>query len=217
MAEKKELKREDLNIFQRMAEVMKAIEYLKKDDNVEFGSTKYKAISEEKVTTIVREQLIKWGLVIYPTQQISHKEGNLTSVDTTYNLVNVDKPEEMIVIASSGQGADSQDKGVGKAMTYAFKYALMRTFAIPTGEDPDKISSEELTAEFNNQDEKKQPADPKLLGDMKKVLEENSIDPKGVIKYVNDKYGNNRKSVDEFNGEEYYYATMAIQKKLEGK
>lgn len=29
-------------------------------------------------------------------------------------------------------------------MTYAYKYMLLRTFAIPTGEDPDKISSEEL-------------------------------------------------------------------------
>ena len=30
---------------------MKNIEYLAKDDQVAFGTTKYKAISEEKVTT----------------------------------------------------------------------------------------------------------------------------------------------------------------------
>lgn len=29
-------------------------------------------------------------------------------------------------------------------MTYAFKYLFLRTFAIPTGEDPDKVSSAEL-------------------------------------------------------------------------
>ena len=29
-------------------------------------------------------------------------------------------------------------------MTYAFKYMWLRTFAIPTGEDPDKVSSDEL-------------------------------------------------------------------------
>ena len=47
-----------------------------------------------------------------------------------------------------------QDKGVGKAMTYAYKYMLLRTFAIPTGEDPDKISSAEtdkkVEKEVNN-------------------------------------------------------------------
>lgn len=29
-------------------------------------------------------------------------------------------------------------------MTYAFKYMWLRAFALPTGEDPDKISSAEL-------------------------------------------------------------------------
>ena len=59
-------------------------------------------------------------------------------------LVNVENPEEYIDIASCGDGADSQDKGSGKAMTYAFKYMWLRAFALPTGEDPDKISSAEL-------------------------------------------------------------------------
>ena len=34
------------NIYQKINEVMKNIEYLTKDDKVEFGTTKYKAISE---------------------------------------------------------------------------------------------------------------------------------------------------------------------------
>ena len=38
-----------------------------------------------------------------------------------------------ITIESVGEGADSQDKASGKAMTYCYKYALLRTFAIPTG------------------------------------------------------------------------------------
>ena len=52
---------------------------------------------------------------------------------------------------SSGTGVDTQDKGVGKAMTYAYKYLLLRTFAIPTGEDPDKISSAELDDRFSRE------------------------------------------------------------------
>jgi hypothetical protein len=58
--------------------------------------------------------------------------------------VNVDNPSEFEILASSGTGVDPQDKGVGKAMTYSYKYLLLRTFAIPTGEDPDKVHNGEL-------------------------------------------------------------------------
>lgn len=135
-----------MNIYQRIQAVMQDIQYLAKDDQVAFGTTKYKAISEEKVTTCVRSSMIQNGLVMYPETQEISKEGQITTVNVTYRMVNVDNPNEQIMIASSGQGSDTQDKGSGKAMTYAFKYALLRTFMIPTGEDPDKISSAELDA-----------------------------------------------------------------------
>lgn len=58
-----------MNIYQKMLEVMKGVSYLSKDDKVEFKNTKYKAISEEKVTSTVREKLIEQGLVIFPVAQ----------------------------------------------------------------------------------------------------------------------------------------------------
>ena len=39
-----------INLHQKMLEVMKAIEYLNKDDAVKYGQTSYRAMSEEKVT-----------------------------------------------------------------------------------------------------------------------------------------------------------------------
>lgn len=132
------------NVYQRIAEVMKEVRYLTKDDNIAFGQTKYKAISEEKVTSTVRESLIKNGLVILPIEQFHKREGTLTTVDVKYRIANIEAINDYIEVMSSGTGADTQDKGVGKAMTYAYKYMLLRTFAIPTGEDPDKISSAEL-------------------------------------------------------------------------
>ena len=135
-----------MNLYQKIQAVMQDIQYLAKDDQVSFGTTKYKAISEEKVTATVRASMIKYGLVMYPETLDITKEGQITTVNVTYRMVNVDEPNEQIIIASCGQGSDTQDKGSGKAMTYAYKYALLRTFAIPTGEDPDKISSAELDA-----------------------------------------------------------------------
>ena len=140
-------------LYRKISAVMKKVAYLQKDDQVSFGNTKYKAISEEKVTSAVREALIEEGLVIFPIEQIHSKEGTLTSVDVKYKIVDIETGEHEIIV-SSGTGADTQDKGVGKAMTYAYKYLLLRTFAIPTGEDPDKISSAEIDAKMQQQVEK---------------------------------------------------------------
>lgn len=144
-------------LYKKIHEVMKDVEYLQKDDKVEFGQTKYKAISEEKVTSTVRASLIKNGLVIIPSEQEHSREGTLSTVNTKYRIIDIETGEYEIAV-SSGTGADTQDKGVGKAMTYSYKYLLLRTFAIPTGEDPDKISSAELDqkAEKSKQQKSKQ-------------------------------------------------------------
>lgn len=135
-----------MNIYEKIAAIMQDVQYLAKDDHVKFGQTSYKALSEEKVTSIMRAELLKYKLVVFPIEQSASRSGNISHVDVKYRMVNVENPEEYIEIASAGDGADTQDKGSGKAMTYAFKYMWLRTFALPTGEDPDKISSDELDA-----------------------------------------------------------------------
>ncbi len=111
-----------MNIYEKIAAIMQDVQYLAKDDHVEFGSTKYKALSEEKVTSIMRAELLKHKLVVYPIAQTAGRTGNITHVDVIYRMVNVENPEEYIEIASCGDGADTQDKGAAsKAMTYAFK------------------------------------------------------------------------------------------------
>ena len=144
-----------MNIYEKILAIMQDVQYLAKDDHVQFGSTNYKALSEEKVTSIMREELIKNKLVIFPIAQEANRNGTITHVDTKYRMVNVENPEEFIEIVSCGDGADTQDKGSGKAMTYAFKYMWLRVFALPTGEDPDKISSAELDDKAKKEAEKK--------------------------------------------------------------
>lgn len=142
-------------LYRKILSVMRDVEYLQKDDKVSFGQGSYKAISEEKVTISVRNAMIKHGIVILVVDQKhkldrlekKDKQGNqaydnLTTVDVTYKICDVDTGESEIVV-SSGTGVDTQDKGVGKAMTYAYKYMLLRNFAIPTGEDPDRIASDQ--------------------------------------------------------------------------
>lgn len=179
-----------MNIYEKILEVMKNIEYLNKDDAVSYGSTKYKAMSEEKVTTTVRKELIKQGLVVFPVEQTVMKDGNITTTNTTYKMVNTENPEEFVFLASSGQGSDTQDKGVGKAMTYSFKYMLLRTFAIPTGEDPDKVASEKLD-------------DDSAIEEIKKLIEETDTDTEKFLFSMSNKFGRKVKSVDDMRGKTF--------------
>lgn len=137
-----------MSVYTKISDVMKAVEYMSKDDTVAFKETRYKALSEEKVTSIMRKQIVDAGLVVFPVDMSWSRQGNITHVDVKYRIADVDNPEDYIEVVSCGDGADTQDKGSGKAMTYAFKYMWLRTFAIPTGEDPDKVSSAELDAKI---------------------------------------------------------------------
>jgi uncharacterized protein YrzB (UPF0473 family) len=126
-----------------MFKVMNAVDFVKKTAHIQFKNTDYKALKEEVVTPIYREEFIKNKLLVFPIEQISEKNNGITKIDIKYKIVDIESGESEI-ISSSGEGADTQDKGAGKAMTYAYKYMLLRTFMTPTGEDPDTTSSAEL-------------------------------------------------------------------------
>lgn len=190
-----------MNIYQKINEVMKNIEYLTKDDQVAFGTTKYKAISEEKVTTAVREQLVKQGIVIVTVEQQSENKelirtdksvNMLTSVHVKYRIQNIDDVNDYIEVESNGTGVDTQDKGVGKAMTYAYKYMLLRTFAIPTGEDPDKISSAETDAKIKHeievQKDGEQIIDKKKIDALNTSIANNNISD-NIVDLILSQYG----------------------------
>ena len=125
---------------------MESVESLQKDGKVAFGTTKYNYLSEAKTTAEMRKQLVAHKLVILPIEVDEHKEGQITHGIYTYKLVNAEAPEEYILLQSGGQGHDSADKGSGKASSYAYKYLMWRTFAIPSNDDPDQVASDEIVA-----------------------------------------------------------------------
>ena len=53
-------------------------------------------------------------------------------------FVNVDDAADFIEVATAGYGIDDQDKGPGKAISYAVKYALLKTLGLESGDDPDE-------------------------------------------------------------------------------
>ena len=203
------------NIFHRISAVMQDVQYLAKDAQIEFGKTKYRAISEEKVTTTIRKSLITHGIVIVPVKQEHSKDGVLTTVDVTYRIQNIENENDYIEAVSSGTGVDTQDKGVGKAMTYAYKYLLLRTFAIPTGEDPEKESSAELDDRFSRERKVEYIDDikKKVLLDSLEVI---GCDIESTLKYFQKKYPDTAPhSIDEITLEQFTPYIKALENKKE--
>lgn len=149
-------------VYEKIQQVMGSVNYLNKDGFVETGKGKgYKALTDEKVLGAVRPALVSAGLVILPVkmeqqrtdEQVkaydgSTKTNRITDVSVTYRIINVEDPKDYVEIVSAGTGVDTQDKGIGKAMTYAKKYAILNSFLIPSGEDTDQISSDKYTEQL---------------------------------------------------------------------
>lgn len=125
---------ESKNLWQRLAEAQTKVDYVQKEKKLGMS---YSIISHDAVTAKVRPVLVECGIHYHPVALQFNQNGNRTEVALTVRFVNVDKPTEFIDVPSLGYGIDTQDKGPGKAISYAVKYALLKTLGLETGDDPD--------------------------------------------------------------------------------
>lgn len=173
MTKKAENTEKKLNIYQKINEVMKKVKKLEKDLNVGTGKSSYKGVSEAQVMAMIRPLLAEIGIVIYTKEVVESNEQVIvensyydkyqketvktektrrdTKVDTVYVVVNSDNPEESFEIKSSGYGTDYGDKGIGKALTYAHKYGVMKLFFMTTGDDTDNTHSDDYKGKVKNE------------------------------------------------------------------
>ena len=122
------------NIYQRLHAVMGEVDYVMKEKK---QGMRYSIVTHDAVTAKVRPILHKHGVVYYPLSIQRSQNGNRTELDMTVRFVNVEDGD-FIDVASGGYGLDDQDKGVGKAISYAVKYALLKALGLETGDDPDE-------------------------------------------------------------------------------
>jgi hypothetical protein len=123
-----------LNIHQRIAAVMETVTYIRKERKSEM---KYTIVSHDAVTAKVRPALLSAGVIYYPIRCDHTVNGNRAEVSMTVRFANIDDPADCIDVQTFGFGVDAQDKGPGKAMSYAVKYALLKCLGLETGDDPD--------------------------------------------------------------------------------
>lgn len=127
------------NIHQRLAAAMGAVSYIQKEKK---QGMQYRIVSHDAVTAKVRPALLAEGIVYYPVRCEHTHNGNRAECSMTVRFVNIDAPDDFFDVPTFGYGIDTQDKGPGKAMSYAVKYALLKALGLETGDDPDNESVE---------------------------------------------------------------------------
>lgn len=124
-----------LNILQRLHAVMGEVGYIQKEKK---QGMRYSIVSHDAVTAKVRPILHKHRVLYYPISMSIQQSGNRTEVALTVRFCNVDQPDDFIEVETAGYGIDDQDKGPGKAISYAVKYALLKALGLESGDEPDE-------------------------------------------------------------------------------
>src|SRR5271168_688104 len=131
-----------LNLRQKLAEVRRRIGYVqKRGHNERFN---YSYVTAADIAGSVGDLLAELGVVVIPCLENIEYESATGRGETTrmarvvmaYTFADVDSGEEVIAKVA-GQGLDPGDKAPYKAMTGALKYALLQSFLLATGDDPE--------------------------------------------------------------------------------
>lgn len=143
-------KQQELNLFQKIADVKANIDGFTKDAK----SYNYSYVSGSQVLHRIRNKMIENNLLLVPkTSEENYKQIDVTrfnkkagreittsefivEMKLTYVWINADKPEEQFEVTFYAVGQqDDVSKAHGTALTYAERYFLMKFFNIPTDED----------------------------------------------------------------------------------
>ena len=143
-----------LPIAQALSEVMKAVGAIAKKDKNTAQGFNFRGI--DSVVNAVSPALQKFGVVVVPsveeydyqTVEIGRNRTAMghVRVKVTYTFIGVNG--DAIKATVVGEAMDSGDKATAKAMSVAFRTALLQSLSLPTDEvDPDAHSYERSSAE----------------------------------------------------------------------
>lgn len=140
-------------VYAAMAQVFDQLTYLQKIKPT--TGISYAYVTESDVKRAIHRAYQRAGLLFIPREverstvpHVKGKEGAgersgyITTVVLEIETVHVESGEKVVQVAS-GQGYDSNDKGVGKAWTYAFKNWALTTFCVESGLDSEVDDDDE--------------------------------------------------------------------------
>lgn len=198
---------ENLNIYQKLAQVRKRVEVVRKNKE---GFNNYKYVTDDELLAKISGAMDKLGLSLIPTivpgtfhmvpndytkTRINRKTNEpynenvhelIVSADMVFKWVNINNPEESVVIpwAMVGQQANAS-QSLGSALTYAYRYFLLKYFGVATPEDdPDNWRAKQREAELAEERSIAASIVASIDESIKGYLKENPKDKDKVLKLV---------------------------------
>jgi hypothetical protein len=133
-------------ILKAMNALMREVEFVQKERN---PNLKYESVSYDGLLEIIRSKAIDHGLCMMPSDcqhtnctpyertGYDNKTINMKCDSYVFTFTIWHISGEFLIVKAPAIGVDEQDKGPGKAITYATKNAWLKALMLKTGDDPD--------------------------------------------------------------------------------
>lgn len=189
-------------LVKKLVEVMKQVKYIQKTGTNSFHNYKY--ATEADVNEKVREVLAEHNVIMIPNVKSHAYREHINAKGKTEYIVTVEveftftdgDTGETISFTTFGEGQDAGDKGTYKAITGAQKYALMKAFMIPTGDDPEADGGvDERNNNNDNRQSNRRAESNDIVDAFERETAKNSDFPPASLKA---KYKMGKKSLEGF-------------------
>jgi hypothetical protein len=210
-------------IYQNIIKAMNEVNSIGKDNYNQLQKFKFRGIDD--VMNAMHPILSKNNIFVAPEvedfsreERTSKNGGLIIYTIATIKFTFYAEDGSNIVVKVIGEAMDSGDKGMNKAMSIAYKYALFQVFCIPTEDDPDKDSYTLEPKQQANKNTKtpqptKQPAQQNLISTEQKETLINLIESAGInlteeLQKIKDL------TTDRYDKALEYYTKLAFDKNL---
>jgi hypothetical protein len=170
-----------LNVREKFAEVRRRLGYVQKRGHNERHNYNY--VTAADLAGSVGDILAELGVIVIPQlQSISTEPARSSSeriarIVMNYRFVDARSGEELSVRVA-GEGADAGDKAPYKAMTGALKYALLQSFLLATGDDPEDERADSRAALGSER-----VITPEQVRELQGLIEETGTELERVLAY----------------------------------
>jgi hypothetical protein len=213
-------------IYQNIIKAMNEVNSISKDNYNKIQNFKFRGIDD--VMNTMHPILSKNNIFVAPEVESFEREertskngGLIIYTVATIKLTFYAEDGSNIIVKVVGEAMDSGDKGMNKAMSIAYKYALFQVFCIPTEDDPDKDSytlapkqqtnKNTKTSQLAKQTAKQQTPKQNLITKEQKETLINLIESAGLI-LTNELPKINSLTVDRYDKALDYYTNLVFDK-----
>ena len=179
-----------LSLRQKLAVVRRRLAYVQKRGHNERKNYNY--VTAADIAGAVGDILAELGVIVVPRlESISHEPSHTSKSEVertarvvmAYTFMDVDTAEE-ITVKVAGEGLDAGDKAPYKAMTGALKYALLQSFLLATGDDPEDERSNPASPSSTPHEHRSEPVvTAEEVHELSQLIEDTGTELERVLAY----------------------------------